>query len=440
MKALTILVIDDDAAHAAATAEIVARLGHRACVATSGEEGIARLAEGGIDVVVTDLAMRDRSGLDVVAAAEHGPEVIVVTGYGTEEAAPAVLRAGAAAYLVKPLGVELFRRTLEQVARRARAQPRPPRSDSATCSMGMLGASASMQRMIDRLRRVADSHATVLIEGESGTGKELVARALHARSPSAGGPYVAVNCAALSAGLLESELFGHEKGAFTGAFSRRVGRFEAAHGGTLFLDEVGEMEAPLQAKLLRALEEREIVRVGGNDSIAVDVRVVAATNRALKERVAEGTFRADLYYRLNVVRLVVPPLRERAGDVGLLTRAFLDELVEEHGVARPALDDAVLARLASQPWPGNVRELRNCVETMLLTCADGRITLNDLPGARPDTPPPNAAGLSMRAIADVERELIRNTLRDLDGNRAQAATALGISIRTLYRRIKELGL
>ncbi len=253
MKALTILVIDDDAAHAEATAEIVARLGHQPCVATSGAEGIARLAESRIDVVVTDLAMRDRSGLDVVAAAERGPEVIVVTGYGTEEAAPAVLRAGAAAYLVKPLGVEMFRRTLARVARRARAQPRPPRSDSETCSMGIVGVSPVMQRLFDRLRRVADSRATVLVEGESGTGKELVARALHAHSPSAGGPYVAVNCAALSAGLLESELFGHERGAFTGAVKRREGRFELSDGGTLLLDEIGEISPALQAKLLRVL-------------------------------------------------------------------------------------------------------------------------------------------------------------------------------------------
>jgi two-component system response regulator HydG len=438
VKPLLVLVIDDDEAHAAATAEIVARSGHESRTACSGEEGIARMRAEHFDVVVTDLVMRGRSGLDVVVAAADGPPVIVMTGYGSEEAEPAVLRAGAAAYLVKPLGVELFRRVLERVARGRRTAHRP---DSETCAMGMIGASSAMRRLFDLVKRVGDSHATVLIEGESGTGKELVARAVHAGSPRAGAPFVPVNCAALSTGLLESELFGHEKGSFTGAYATRVGRFEAANGGTLFLDEVGEMEGVLQAKLLRALEEFEIVRVGSNDPIPVDVRVVAATNRPLKERVEEGSFRRDLFYRLNVVRVEVPALRARAGDVPLLVDVFLEELAAEHSRARPALADEVMGRLAAMPWPGNIRELRNCVETMLLTCDSDRIQLTDLPVevqegglAASDAP------LSMRPIAEVERELIRNTLRDLKGNRARAARALGISTRTLYRRIKELGL
>jgi len=378
------------------------------------------------------------TGLDVVvAAAADGPPVIVMTGYGSEEAEPAVLRAGAAAYLVKPLGVELFRRVLERVARGRRTARRP---DSDTCYMGMVGASPAMQRLFDLVKRVGDSRATVLVEGESGTGKELVARAIHAGSPRVGAPFVPVNCAALSTGLLESELFGHEKGAFTGAYATRVGRFEAAHGGTLFLDEVGEMEGVLQAKLLRALEELEIVRVGSNEPIPVDVRVVAATNRPLKERVEEGSFRRDLFYRLNVVRVEVPALRARAGDIPLLVDAFLDELAAEHGRARPALADEVMGRLAAMPWPGNIRELRNCLETMLLCGADP-IQVGDLPtDAQDGGLPASDAPLSMRPIAEVERELIRNTLRDLKGNRARAARALGISTRTLYRRIKELGL
>ena len=438
MKPLLVLVIDDDEAHAAATAEIVARLGHKACTACSGEEGIARIRAEPFDVVVTDLVMRGRSGLDVVVAAAAGPPVIVMTGYGSEEAAPAVLRAGAAAYLVKPLGVEMFRRVLERVARVRRTARR---SDSDTCHMGMVGASPAMQRLLDLVRRVSDSHATVLIEGESGTGKELVARAIHAGSPRAGAPFVPVNCAALSSGLLESELFGHVKGAFTGAYSTRIGRFEAAHGGTLFLDEVGEMEGMLQAKLLRALEEFEIVRVGSNEPIPVDVRVVTATNRPLKERVEEGSFRLDLFYRLNVVRVEVPALRARAGDIPLLVDTFLDELAEEHGRARPVLADEVMGRLAAMPWPGNIRELRNCLETMLLIGGTDRIQVGDLPtDAQEAVLPASDAPLSMRPIAEVERELIRNTLRDLKGNRARAARALGISTRTLYRRIKELGL
>jgi two-component system response regulator HydG len=435
---LRVLVIDDDEAHALATAEIVERLGHEARTACSGEDGIARMEAEEFDVVVTDLVMRDRSGLDVVVAAAAGPPVIVMTGYGSEEAEPAVLRAGAAAYLVKPLGVEMFRRVLERVMRARRTVRRP---DSDTCFMGMVGASPAMQQLFDLVRRVGDSRATVLVEGESGTGKELVARAIHAGSPRAGAPFVPVNCAALSTGLLESELFGHEKGAFTGAYARRVGRFEAANGGTLFLDEVGEMEGVLQAKLLRALEEHEIVRVGSNEPIPVDVRVLAATNRPLKERVEEGSFRRDLFYRLNVVRVEVPALRARPGDIPLLVDAFLTELAAEHGRARPVLAAEVMGRLAAMPWPGNIRELRNCLETMLLTCGTDSIEVDDLPDDAQDAGlPPSDAPLSMRPIAEVERELIRNTLRDLKGNRARAARALGISTRTLYRRIKELGL
>jgi DNA-binding NtrC family response regulator len=434
---LSVLVIDDDRAHCAATAEIVRRLGHEVRTAGSGEEGIGLLREGGIDLVVTDLVMRDRSGLDVIVAARGGPEVIVMTGFGSEEAAPAALRAGATAYVMKPIGVELFRSLLDRVARRAKARRAARRGDDDACFAGMIGTSAPMKQLFDLVRRVADSRATVLVEGESGTGKELVARAIHARSPRGSGPFVAVNCAALAPGILESELFGHERGAFTGAFAARAGRFEAADGGTLFLDEVGEMDGRLQAKLLRAVEEREVVRVGGNDARAVDVRLVAATNLPLRERVAAGAFRADLFFRLNVVRLRVPPLRERAGDIPLLVRAFLDELAAEHGVERPEVDPALLRRLSDLPWPGNVRELRNTVEAMLLT-GGARLGLPDLPADAPAAAP--RTPLTMRPLADVERELIQNTLRDVAGNRTRAAEALGISARTLYRRIKDLGL
>jgi two-component system response regulator HydG len=429
---LSVLVIDDDKAHAAATGEIVERLGHTVRLAHSGAQGVAML--DGADIVVTDLVMRDRSGLDVIAAARGGPPVIVVTGYGSEEAAPTARRAGAAAYLLKPLSVAMFRRVLERIAgdldRRARAGE----------FRGLVGRSAAMRSLYDRIERVGDSQATVLVEGESGTGKELVARAVHDCSPRRHGPFVAVNCAALSPALLESELFGHERGAFTGAHARRQGRFEAAEGGTLLLDEIGEMEPGLQAKLLRALEEREIVRVGSNEPVPVDVRVVAATNRSLRARVDEGTFRADLFYRLNVVRLVLPPLRERAEDIPELVGAFLDDLAERHGCERPGVEPRLLDRLRALAWPGNVRELRNCVETMLLTCRGDALGPDDLPAELAGRPRPPAQGLSMRPIADVERELIANTLKELAGNRARAAEALGISARTLYRRIKELGL
>jgi len=438
MDRLNVLVIDDDRAHAESTAEIVARLGHQVKMCVSGAEGIAAL--GWADIVVTDLVMHDRSGLDVIASAAGGPDVIVVTGYGSEEAAPAALRAGAAAYLVKPLGVEMFRRVFRRVARGRRGR-RPPRPTTESCFCGMVAVSAAMQRLFDLIRRVGDSHATVLIEGESGTGKELVAHAIHDCSPRAGGKFVAVNCAALSANLLESELFGHEKGAFTGAHAMRRGRFEAAQRGTLFLDEVGEMAPALQAKLLRALEEREVTRVGSNDPIEVDVRVVAATNRSLQQRVTDGGFRQDLFYRLNVVRLTLPPLRERPADIPLLIDAFLEELAAEHGRETPQLEAGLVEQLSALAWPGNVRELRNCVETLLLTAVAERLGPTDLPAEWTGEKPRAQGGeLSMRPIAEVERELIANTLEALDGNRARAADALGISARTLYRRIKELGL
>jgi two-component system response regulator HydG len=431
---LSVLVIDDDRAHGDATAEIVRRLGHEVRAARSGEEGIALLRKGGVDLVVTDLVMRGRSGLDVLVAAKGGPEVIVVTGYGSGEAAPAMLRAGAAAYLTKPLGVEKFRSLLDRAARRIATRRAVGRREGF---QGMVGSSPPMRQLFDIVQRAADSRATVLVEGESGTGKELVARAIHALSPRAAGPFVAVNCAALAPGVLESELFGHERGAFTGAHAARAGRFEAADGGTLFLDEVGEMDGRLQAKLLRAVEEGAVTRVGGNDLRRVDVRLVAATNRPLRERVAAGAFRADLFFRLNVVRIALPALREREGDIPLLVDALLDELSATHGADRPEVDDALLRRLTELPWPGNVRELRNCLETMLLT-GGPRLSVGDLPADAPVVPP--KPPLSMRPIADVERELILNTLKDLEGNRTRAAKALGISARTLYRRIKELGL
>jgi len=304
----------------------------------------------------------------------------------------------------------------------------------------MVGRAPAMQDLFERVRRVGNSHATVLIEGESGTGKELVARAIHELSPRADGPFVAINCAALSPSLLESELFGHEKGAFTGAHKTRCGRFELADGGTLLLDEIGEMDPSLQAKLLRALEEMEVVRVGGNAPVRVDVRVIAATNRSLRRRVEEGAFREDLFYRLHVIRIEVPPLRERRGDIPLLIDSMIDELAVLHGLPRPPITEEAVRRLAAARWPGNVRELRNLVERMLLLASGDEIVVDDLPTDLAGGDQDGDRGLTMRPIAEVERELIRNTLRDLDGNREQAARVLGISTRTLYRRIKELGL
>jgi two-component system response regulator HydG len=373
------------------------------------------------DYIVCGLHFVDGTALDLMG----GTRCVVIHDSSNERIGRMLRRAGAYATCPRPLDPS----RLEELVR-----TRPTEMN------GILGNAPALRQLSERVQRVANSHATVLIEGESGTGKELVARALHDMSPRSNRPFVAMNCAALAPGLLESELFGHERGAFTGAHRSRKGRFELADRGTLLLDEVGEMDPAVQAKLLRTLEEMEVVRVGGENSIAVDVRVLAATNRNLQQCVDEGSFRADLYYRLNVVRLEVPPLRERREDIPLLVRAFIDELATQHGVAAPTVHADAMRELSSARWPGNVRELRNVVEQLLLMSGATEIGVAQLPDDFRSRPDSGSAGLTMRPIAEVERELIRNTLRDLSGNREQAARVLGISARTLYRRIKELGL
>lgn len=375
--------------------------------------------------VICDLQLAGGTALDLLGGQLGGARCIVLHESSGSGVGRVLRRAGAFAEFERPVDLE---RLIGLVRERPTEENR------------MVGEGPALTALLDRVRRVGNSHATVLIEGESGTGKELVARALHNLSPRVGGPFVAINCAALAPGLLESELFGHERGAFTGAHRSRKGRFELADGGTLLLDEVGEMDPAVQAKLLRALEEMEVVRVGGENSISVDVRVLAATNRNLRKRIEDGSFRADLYYRLNVVRIEVPPLRERREDIPLLVRTFIDELATAHGCIAPVVQANAMRELCSAQWPGNVRELRNVVEQLVLMSGSAEIDVAHLPGDFRSRPDSSAGGLTMRPIAEVERELIRNTLRDLSGNREQAARVLGISARTLYRRIKELGL
>jgi DNA-binding NtrC family response regulator len=432
-----LLVVTDDAPVGEALATEARACGWTVERVGSGAEALAKMRERPVDIVLTDLALPDGSGLELLASPHRCRRTIVITDSPVTGVGRVVRRAGAYACCRKPLDASVLATLL---GGGAGASPDPDGDCGHGGVPGMVGRSAPMRRLREIVQRVGNSHATVLVEGESGTGKELVARAVHALSPRANGPFVAVNCAALSAGLLESELFGHEQGAFTGAHRARRGRFELADRGTLLLDEVGEMATALQAKLLRALEEMEVVRVGGDEPIPVDVRVVAATNRPLRDRVSEGSFREDLFYRLNVVRIGVPPLREREGDVPLLVGTILDELAAMHGLERPEIDEAALSRIAGARWPGNVRELRNFVERMLLTAPGSPIGVDHLPRDLEAADEAGAPVLSMRPIAEVEKELIRNTLRDLDGNREQAARVLGISTRTLYRRIKELGL
>mgnify|MGYP001819448375 CR=1 FL=1 len=448
---LKILVVEDDRAHGDVLAEVLEGEGHSVTVAASAAEAQASLKAGGPDLVVTDLKLPDADGLEIVQRCrelrgEHAvPQCIVVTGYGTVDGAVAALHEGALHYLQKPLDVgmlrETTRRAAERIALEVENRNLQVSLDKRFSFPGILGQTQSMQRIFDVMNQIMDTDATVLIRGESGTGKELVAQALHRSGPRRSEPFIPLNCAALAEGVLESELFGHERGAFTGAMNERKGRFEAAHGGTLFLDEIGDMPLSTQAHLLRALESGEIVRVGANEPMRVDVRVIAATHRDLDEMVREGRFREDLSFRLRVVQLELPPLRERLADLPHLVEHFLTEAAERHNRPARSVSPEALDVLLRYPWPGNVRELKNAVESMVLLSRDPVIPADAVPPyVRPASDHPGIlhtlSGLNLR---EVERALISNTIRDLGGNRERASQMLGISIRTLYRKIKAYG-
>jgi two-component system response regulator HydG len=446
-------VVDDEAGHAEAMAETLAGIGLDVAAANSGAEALRRIAEEDPDIVVTDLVMNDMGGMEILRAAKAGRpdrEVVVVSGRGGIESAVEAMKAGAATYLRKPLRVEEVREVVRKVAEKqelARTNLELRRRlDERFGFQGMIGAAPSMQRVFEGIRNVAGTNATVLVLGESGTGKELVAQAIHQNSRRAAGPFLALNCAALSAGVLESELFGHEKGSFTGAVRSHKGKFEAASGGTLFLDEVGDMPPELQAKLLRVIEAREVYRVGSNEPVGVDVRLVAATHRDLRALVGEGRFREDLFFRLNVVSIPLPPLRERREDIPLLASVFLREFRETHRKEVDGFTPAALDALRAYAWPGNVRELRNAVESMVVVSRGRVLDVDVLPHSiGPGTPPPAPRGspatvLAGLTLGQAEELLIRTALEAQSGNRERAAKALGISERTLYRKIKEFGL
>ena len=445
----SVLVIDDDPAHGDAVAQALESLACTCHVVTSGREGLDRLSHEPYDLIITDLVMNDVDGMAVLVEAKtHAPdiEVILVTGHATVENAVAAMQHGAATYLRKPINLEelraVVRNTLERQALRRDNRALRQQLDQRYGFERIVGNNPRMLRLIDTLRQIAPTNATVLVYGESGTGKELVARALHNNSQRRQARFVALNCGALSEGILESELFGHEKGAFTGATTARQGRFEYADRGTLLLDEVGDMPLSTQVKLLRVLEQNEIVRVGSNAPTTVDVRIVAATHRRLEDLVKEGKFREDLYFRLKVVTLYIPPLRERKDDIPLLASHFLAELAATYNKTIDEITPEARRQLAAYDWPGNVRELRNCIEHMVVVTTDPILDTNDLPdhivpGESPTTEPPALVGIS---LAEAERELIRNTLVTVDGNRVEAARILGIGERTLYRKIKEYDL
>ena len=482
-EAVSILVVDDDRPHAEATAESLERAGYAVVVAGSGAEGLEAVERRNYDIVLTDLVMRDATGLDVLRAAKQkspDAEVVVMTGYASIETCVEAMQDGAANYLPKPINLEMLRTVIEKVVEKQRLARRNRELEIQLNKRygfeGLVGNSEAMQRVADTIRQISDTTATVLITGESGTGKELVARAIHNLSGRRSHHFVPLNCAALSESLLESELFGHEKGAFTGALAARKGRFEFAHGGTLFLDEVGDLPTATQVKLLRVIEYGEIVRVGANEPVRVNVRLIAATNRSLEELVREKKFREDLYFRLKVVTIRLPPLRERREDIPVLIDHFVRELASAHGRRVGGITPAARKRLLQYDWPGNVRELRNLIESMIVLTKDDTLDVDDIPqylaptlapvkavggweGASvpgsatppenapilrrsdpltlPPSHPPTLSGLTMEAA---EMEMIRTTLAATNGNREEAAKRLGIGERTLYRKLKKFDL
>ena len=445
----TVLIIDDHADHAETVAAALERLPCACEIASGGKEALDRLAARSYDVIITDLVMNDVDGMEILrdAKSRHPEtEVILVTGYATVENAVAAMQQGAASYLRKPVNLEelraVVRNALEKQALRQANVELRQRLDQRFGFERIIGNNARMLRLLDTLRQIAPTNATVLIYGESGTGKELIANAIHANSPRRQARFVALNCAALSEGILESELFGHEKGAFTGAAAARQGRFEYADGGTLLLDEVGDMPISTQVKLLRVLEQNEITRVGSNAPLHVDVRIVAATHRHLEDLIKDRKFREDLYFRLKVVTLHIPPLRERKDDIPLLTDHFVREVSADYHKPITEVTPEARRRLAQYDWPGNVRELRNAVEHMVVVTTDSILDVDDLPDHIVPGEPVQAAAPQLVGIplAEAERELIKNTLAQVHGNRVEASRILGIGERTLYRKIKEYDL
>jgi len=404
------------------------------------------LKSDSMDVVLTDLRLGSESGLDVIQLAQKQsppPPCIVMTAYGSVESAVEAMRQGAYDYLTKPLDLDraqlLLKRAVQTIRVEQENQSLRAQLDRSFGLDRILGRSGAMEKVLDRVRQVADSKASVLLEGESGTGKELVARAVHGLSPRRAGPFVAVHCAALSPQLLESELFGHEKGSFTGATERRVGRFEQANGGTIFLDEIGEIDAATQVKLLRVLGERSLERVGGNRLIEVDVRLIAATHRSLEQLVREGKFREDLYFRIRVVQIQLPPLRDRPEDIPLLAEAFRQEYGKENGKEGVTFDSESMGLLMKYGWPGNVRELRTAVEHGVVLSRGNVIHPDDLPSAvwKRQGVVPLKKGVQPPRLEDVERGAIEAALEKSGENITEAAKALGISRRTLHRKLAE---
>jgi DNA-binding NtrC family response regulator len=445
MTAERVLVVDDDAANRVTLERILSREGYAVVHAEGGREAMDRLRDERVDLVLTDLKMPGMSGIDLLKAAKKvdpDVEVVVMTAYGTVEAAVEAMKEGAYDFVAKPLKRMELVTTLQKALEKRSLQVENRRLREQLAAVGdgeIVGRSEAMRALLDEIEQVAPSDATVLLTGESGTGKSRLARLLHRMSRRRDGRFVAVNCGAIPETLLESELFGYEKGAFTGAVARKEGRFDLAQGGTLFLDEITETRPVVQVRLLRVLQEGEYERVGGTETLTADCRIVAATNRDIGKEIAEGRFREDLFYRLNVIPLVVPPLREHPEDVPLLAQHFVARFGQKNGKPTLALSPEAVDALAAYRWPGNVRELENAMERAVVLCRSDRIGLDDLPAALRERGQGRKfvtfeVGTPLKVV---ERRMIDETLRYCNGDRSLAASLMGISSRTIYRREAE---
>ena len=452
-----ILVVEDDADNGRSLAEAIRDLGHDAELAADGASGVEAFRARGADVVLTDLVLPDIDGIEVLRRVHELPggapiPVLLMTAYGSVDSSVRAMREGAYDYLQKPLDLDELDSKLARAIETSRLRRDVDRLSTEAhrgwTTDSWVACSPAMREVVRQVRQLAATRPTVLVRGESGTGKELVARALHAEGPRAAEPFVAVNCGAFAEGLLESELFGHEKGAFTGAVARHAGAFERAQGGTLFLDEIGEAPSPVQIRLLRVLEDRTVARVGGGEPFRVDVRLVSATNRDLAAMVREGIFREDLYYRLRVVELALPPLRERREDIRPLADRFVAAAQLDNGCRIDRVEEAWYGRLEAHSWPGNVRELRNTVESAVVTAPDGELLASRLRLDGPFAPasPSSSSGPGDwtppdgLTLDEIEKRTLEHVLRQTNGNRSLTAERLGISRRTIQRKIQDYNL
>ena len=448
---LRVLIVDNDEALARAMEETLAKVGYQCLVATSGPEGARRIEQDTFDIVVSDLVMNDVDGMEILGRARHAlpdAEVILVTGHATVPKAVEAMQLGAFNFLEKPISPNRLRAVVEKAAEAVKLRRQNTelnqRLDEKFGFEGFIFGSEKMRAVIDRVKRIAPTDAGVLITGENGTGKELVAQAIHQNSPRKGKRLVPLNCAAVAENLVESELFGHVKGAYTDALQDRMGAFEYANGGTLFLDEIGDMPLGTQAKLLRVLEDHQIIRVGDNKPVKVNIRVLSATNRNLEEHIEAAKFRRDLYYRLKIVSIHLPALRERRDDIVPLTDHFRKTFVRRHHKTIRGISPVVTRKLYSYDWPGNVRQLKNAIETMVVLDQDGILDVDDLPPELADVEETSVVAadsgpvqLIGRTMDDIERWAIEETLKMTSGNREEAAKILDIGARTLYRKLEK---